>query len=230
MPAILPELKKFPLPHLTNRLQMLFKLRKLGILLIAALISIVLVFCIPVLNLFIKGKFFGEPAYTTAEVRIAKKEMPPPPKQEKTMRKPNRMNTSNRAPKAGPRFAMDLGVVGGSGGANVSLDLVAEQSGGGSFGSGDVDEKPSISGTPSFQPPPAIREREIDATLRLSFCVNISGKPYDIRVIEESPSGLGLAAAGREALSRSTFKPARKDGTAVPFCGLEQPFEIRFRD
>jgi protein TonB len=211
-------------------MQMLFKLRKPIVLLAAVLVSIALVFSIPVLNLLIKGKLFSKPVYTTAEIHIAKKEIAEPPKPEKAMHKPNRMNASSRAPKSGPRFAMDLGVAGGSGSANVPLNLVAEQSGGGSFGSGDVDEKPSIRNTLSFQPPPAIREREIDATLKLSFCVNVSGKPYDIRVLEESPSGLGLAAAGREALSRSAFKPARKDGSAVPFCGLEQPFEIRFKD
>jgi protein TonB len=125
---------------------------------------------------------------------------------------------------------MDLGTAGGAGSASVPLNLIAEQSGGGSFGSGDVDEKPSIRSTPNFQAPSAIREREMDATLRLSFCVDVSGRPYDIRVLEESPSGFGLAVAGREALSRSAFKPARKDGSAVSFCGLEQPFEIKFKD
>ncbi|MCL2283680.1 MAG: energy transducer TonB [Fibromonadales bacterium] len=209
---------------------MLIKLHKFGVLLIAAFISSALIFSIPVLNLFLTGKLFVSPVYTATEVHIIKNAAPEPPKPEKIMRKPNRMNTGSSAIKSGPRFAMDLGVTGGSGSTSVPLNLIAEQSGGGSFGSGDVDEKPSIRGAPNFQAPSAIRDREIDATLRLSFCVDVNGRPYDVRVLEESPSGLGLAAAGREALSRSTFKPARKDGRAVPFCGLEQPFEIRFRD
>ena len=52
----------------------------------------------------------------------------------------------------------------------------------------------------------------------------------DIKVLEEAPAGSGLAAAGREALSRMTFAPAEKAGKAVPFCGMEQPFEVKFRD
>lgn len=211
---------------------MLKLLRKLGIFLLAACASFALVFSIPIMNVLVKGNFSLEKKYTKTEVRIAKNEQPPePPKPEKPTRKPNRMNPSNRSPKAGPRFAMDLGVVGGSGGASVPADMVGMQSGGGtSFGEGDVDEKPSARTPPGFQPPAAIRDGEIDASLRLSFCVDISGRPYDIRVIEESPAGKGLAAAGRDALSRASFKPARKDGSAVPFCGLEQPFEIKFKD
>lgn len=210
---------------------MLILFRKLSILLIAALASFLLVFSIPVLNLIVKGDFSLEKKYTKTEVRIVKNELPPePPKPEKPARKPNRMNPSNRAPKAGPRFAMDLDVVGGSGGASVPSEMISEQSGGGSFGEGDVDEKPSVRTPPGFQAPASIREGEIDASLRLSFCVDISGRPYDIRVLEENPPGKGLAAAGRDALSRASFKPARKDGSAVPFCGLEQPFEIKFKD
>ena len=82
----------------------------------------------------------------------------------------------------------------------------------------------------NFQVPPKIRDNEIDATLRLGFCVDAGGHVYDIKVLEESPAGSGLAAAGREALSRMTFTPAEKAGKAVPFCGMEQPFEVKFRD
>lgn len=210
---------------------MLKLLRKLGILALAALSSVVLVFSIPILNLLVKGNLFSEPQYTTTEVRIVKKEVAPePPKPQKPARKPNRTQPSNRSPKAGPRFAMDLGVVGGSEGASLPADMIAEQSGSGAMGSGDVDEKPSLRTQPGFQPPASIREAEVDAYLRLSFCVDISGRAYDIRVIEESPAGQGLAAAGRDALSKASFQPARKDGSAVPFCGLEQPFEIKFKD
>lgn len=205
------------------------KLKKIGLLLLAVIISGALIFSIPVINLFVKGKFGKEETFTKTEIGIAKPEKIEPPKPEKMTRKPNRANPSSRIPKAGPRFAMDLGVAGGSGGASVPSDIISEQSGGGSFGSGDVDEKPSLGTSPKFQVPNVIREREIDAKLRLSFCVNVSGRAYDIRILEESPGGMGLAAAGRDALANAVFKPARKDGTAVPFCGLEQPFEIKFR-
>jgi len=83
---------------------------------------------------------------------------------------------------------------------------------------------------PNFQVPPQIRDREIDAMLRLSFCVDVGGRAYDIKVIEESPAGSGLAQAGKDAIARMTFAPAEKDGKAVAFCGMEQPFEVKFRD
>ena len=93
-----------------------------------------------------------------------------------------------------------------------------------------MDKKPESRAMPNFQVPPQIRDREIDAMLRLSFCVDVSGKAYDIKVLEESPAGSGLAAAGRDALGRMTFAPAEKGGKPVPFCGMEQPFEVKFRD
>jgi len=65
--------------------------------------------------------------------------------------------------------------------------------------------------------------------LRMSFCVDASGQVFDIKILEESPSGMGLGDAGRNALQSSRFQPANKDGQSVPFCGMEQPFEIRFR-
>ena len=95
---------------------------------------------------------------------------------------------------------------------------------------GDVDKKPESHAYPNFQVPAKIRDNEIDAMLRLSFCVDASGRVYDIKVIEESPAGSGLAQAGREALGRMKFEPAEKGGKAVPFCGMEQPFEVKFRD
>ena len=149
----------------------------------------------------------------------------------KPARKPNRMKSNSRSPKAGPRFAMNLGAASGNGGAAVSRDLVADFRGGAlSTEKGDVDKKPESRSMANFQVPPKIRDNEIDATLRLSFCVDVSGKAYDIKVLEESPAGSGLAQAGREALGRMTFSPAEKAGKAVPFCGMEQPFEVKFRD
>lgn len=206
-------------------------LQKTGILLLSLLASLLLVYSIPIVNVLVKGEWHGEKKYTKTEVRIVKNDIkPPPPKPQQPTRKPNRANPTSRSPQAGPRFAMDLDVVGGSQGASVPADIIAKQSGGGSQGQGDVDQKPTSRTPPSFQPPASIREKEIDATLRLSFCVDVSGRPYDIRVVEETPTGMGLATAGIEALSRTTFQPARKGGTAVPFCGLEQPFEIHFKD
>jgi len=206
--------------------------RKLFFFIIAAATSIFLVFSIPVLNMLVKGGFKAERTYTTTEVKAITPEKPPePPKPKEAAKKPARQSANNRSPKAGPRFAMNLDVVGGSGGAFVSKDLVAMQSGTGTMSDkGDVDEKPALKSSPRFQAPQAIRDGEINSILRVSFCVNTNGKPYDIRIIEESPAGRGLANAGREAIMGMQFAPAKKDGAAVPFCGLEQPFEIKFRE
>ena len=126
---------------------------------------------------------------------------------------------------------MNLGTASGTAGAAVSEEMVADFRGGAlSVEKGDVDKKPESRAFPNFQVPPQIRDREIDAMLRLSFCVDASGRVYDIKVLEETPAGTGLAQAGKDALSRMTFAPAEKAGKAVSFCGMEQPFEVKFRD
>ncbi len=211
-------------------LKRLFK--RFSILLVAVVSSFALVFSVTIANLFLTGKAFHERKFVKTEIAVKKvEEVKKKVEQKKPARKPNRQKSSSRSPKAGPRLAMNLGVAGGEAGAAINEELVADFRGGTLAGeSGDVDKKPSSRSMPNFQVPPQIRDREIDAMLRLSFCVDVSGRAYDIRVIEESPSGTGLAAAGKEALSRMTFAPAEKAGKAVPFCGMEQPFEVKFRD
>jgi protein TonB len=211
-------------------LKKLFK--RFSILLAAILASMLLVFSVTMANLFLTGKVFHEKKYNKAEVAIKKvDEVEKKVEKKKPARKPNRMKSNSRSPKAGPRFAMNLGAASGTAGAAISEDLVADFRGGAlSTEKGDVDKKPESRAMPNFQVPPKIRDNEMDAMLRLSFCVDVSGRAYDIKVIEESPAGSGLAAAGREALGRMTFAPAEKDGKAVPFCGMEQPFEVKFRD
>ena len=211
-------------------LKKLFK--RFTILLAAILASMLLVFSVTMANLFLTGKVFHEKKYNKTEIAIKKvDEVEKKVEKKKPARKPNRMKSNSRSPKAGPRFAMNLGAASGNGGAAVSRDLVADFRGGAlSTEKGDVDKKPESRSMANFQVPPKIRDNEIDATLRLSFCVDVSGKAYDIKVLEESPAGSGLAQAGREALGRMTFTPAEKAGKAVPFCGMEQPFEVKFRD
>ena len=183
-------------------------------------------------NLFLTGKVFHEKKYTKTEIAVKKvEEVEKKIEKKKPARKPNRQRSNSRSPKAGPRLAMNLGAVSGTAGAAISDELVADFRGGAlSTERGDVDKKPESRAMPNFQVPPQIRDREIDAMLRLSFCVDVSGKAYDIKVLEESPAGSGLAAAGRDALGRMTFAPAEKGGKPVPFCGMEQPFEVKFRD
>lgn len=207
-------------------------LKRFAILLAAILASCALVFSVTMANLFLTGKVFHEKKYNKTEIAVKKvEEVEKKVEKKKPARKPDRQKSNSRSPKAGPRFAMNLGTASGNAGAAVSEDMVADFRGGTlSTEKGDVDKKPESRAYPNFQVPPQIRDREIDAMLRLSFCVDVNGKAYDIKVLEESPSGSGLAAAGREALSRMTFAPAEKAGKAVPFCGMEQPFEVKFRD
>lgn len=197
---------------------------------LAILMSALLIFSIPLINLFIKGNMFAKKQVTKTEIAIKQVELPKERmERQRPARQPERAKPSHRSIKAGPRFAMDLGVASAGGGASVSTDLVGNV-GGGSGRSGEVDSRPSARTAPSLQVPRAIREAEIDSRVTLAFCVDVSGRAYDIRVLEENPSGNGLAEAARDALSRTVFEPARKDGAALAFCGLEQPFEIRFRD
>ena len=213
--------------------KILRKIIKRSLLLLAAVLcSLLLVFSVTLANMFLTGKIFHEKKYTKTEVSVKKvEEMEKKVEKKKPARKPERQKTTSRTPKAGPRLAMNLGVASGTAGAAINEELVADFRGGAmSSEKGDVDNIPESKSMPNFQVPPQIRDREIDATLRLSFCVDVGGRAYDIRIIEESPAGSGLAAAGREALSRMTFAPAEKDGKAVAFCGMEQPFEVKFRD
>jgi protein TonB len=211
---------------------MLRTLRTIIVAILAVIASFTLLVSIPLLNVWIKGEGLTR-KYVKTEVALTKQLQPeqkPPEQRAKTQ--PRRSTSNQRTVKAGPRFAMDLGAVGGStGGANISSELLRSP-GGGADGAlnGDVDEKPAMRGSPSFQAPQAIRESEIDANCRLSFCVDANGKVYDVRIVQESPAGMGLGEAGRQALIRAKFEPARKDGNPVPFCGLEQPFEVKFRD
>jgi len=206
--------------------------KRFSILIVAILSSLLLVFSVTVANLFLQGKIFNEKKFVKTEVAVKKvEEVQKKQEQKKPARKPNRQKSNARSPKAGPRMAMNLGVAGQNGGAAINEELVADFRGGALANeNGDVDKKPSSRAMPQFQVPPQIRDREIDATLRLSFCVDASGRVYDIRIVEESPAGAGLAQAGKDALSRMSFEPAEKDGKSVPFCGMEQPFEVKFRD
>ena len=206
--------------------------KRFTILVAAVLASAALVFSVTMANLFLSGKVFHEKKYAKTEVSVKKvEEVEKKVEKKKPARKPNRQKSNSRSPKAGPRLAMNLGAASGSAGAAINEELVADFRGGAlSTEKGDVDKKPESRAMPNFQVPAKIRDNEIDAMLRLSFCVDVSGKAYDIKIIEETPAGSGLAQAGKDALGRMTFAPAEKGGKAVPFCGMEQPFEVKFRD
>lgn len=206
--------------------------KRFSILIVSVLSSLLLVFSVTIANMFLTGKIFHEKKFVKTEVSVKKvEEVEKKMEKKKPARKPQRQKSTSRSPKAGPRMAMNLGTASHGGGAAINEELVADFRGGAlSTEKGDVDKKPNSRALPNFQVPPQIRDKEIDATLRLSFCVDVNGRVYDIKVVEESPAGTGLAQAGKDALSRMTFEPAEKAGKAVPFCGMEQPFEVKFHD
>jgi protein TonB len=184
---------------------------------------------LPLLNHALHGGGAKKPPRVVAEVSVVRSLEPPKPeaRPQRAVQQPARARPAPTNLPAGPRFAMDLAVM-GTGGAAAPLDLVNRKSGAGGSGETGVDERPTPAFPPPFRMPAEVRKREQDAYLLLSFCVDASGRPYDIRVAQEKPAGIGLAAAGREALQQTRFTPARKGANPVPFCGLEQPFEIRF--
>lgn len=204
-------------------------MRHLLIGLVAAVAAGLATVALPLLNHLMHGKPAKKEApRVVAEVNVTRALEPQRPAQpQRTVQQPQRARPAPSNLQPGPRFAMDLAVM-GSGGAAAPLELVNRKSGTGGVATSGVDEKPTATTPPPFRMPDEIRRREQDASLVLSFCVDASGRPYDIRVVQEKPPGLGLAAAGQEAVRQTRFAPARKGNAPVPFCGLEQPFEIRF--
>jgi len=206
--------------------------RNIAIGLVALVLSAGVTILIPLLNHLLNsgGAGKGGPRIV-AQISMKQLESARQAEQPKRkLKQPTRAKPMQTNVKAGPRFAMDLSV-GGLEGAAVPVDIVNRPSGGGGEAageSGDVDEKPSPSMPPPFRTPPEVKNAEKDAYLVLSFCVDPGGRPYDVRVAEEKPAGLGMADAGREALRQTVFTPAKKGGLPVAFCGLEQPFEVKF--
>jgi outer membrane biosynthesis protein TonB len=204
-------------------------LRNFLIGLVAALAAGLATVVLPLVNHLLHGTGGKKEAVrVVAEVNVVRSLEPPKPpvRPQRAVQQPQRAKPAPSSLRAGPRFAMDLGVMGS--GSIAPPELVNRKSGTGGTGETGVDEKPVPSSPPPFRMPEEVRRREQDAYLLLSFCVDASGRPYDIRIAQEKPAGLGLGAAGRDALQQTRFTPARKGNNSVPFCGLEQPFEIRF--
>lgn len=205
-------------------------MRNVLFLLTAMLLSAGLIISIPSLSILIGRTFTSgrnEQVRTTEVKRVTINQ----PRRERTrlQKQPRRRTTPRRSGKSGPRFAMALGTQ-GPGGAAVSPDIINRPSGSGGTGDQGVDERPELVGSVDLEIPDAVRQAERNATVRLLFCVDVAGKAYDIRVAEEEPAGLGLADAAVTALKQVAFKPAVRDGRSVPFCGMEQPIEINFRN
>jgi hypothetical protein len=197
---------------------------------LALALSLGLILSLPMLKFWMEQKNAPQEMLKT-QVSMKKLDLKQPEPKQSPKRTPQRMNSNQRSVKSGPRFGVDLGVV-GSGGASLPTSLAVPSGGGGALGmsQGDVDQRPELRGGLPFELPRALRDKEQSALLSVSFCVDPAGKAYDVRILEERPSGAGLAEAGRQALSKASFNAARKDGRPVAFCGVEQEFEVKFND
>jgi len=190
-------------------------------------LSGLLILSIPLINFLIKDGFNSKKIVQVARVSVKKVDIHKKRiKPRKNLRKPRRQKPTRTKLKAGPRFGMDLGIMSSMG---VAVDVSMVQAGGSARGeTGDVDEKPSQNFDPELKLPPAVKESGLNTRAVLSFCVDAGGHAYDIQVVEESPTGLGMAQAAKQALRETRYSPAKKDGQSVSFCGMEQPFEVKF--
>lgn len=206
-------------------------LRNTLFFLIATVASAALMLSIPVLSLLLGAGLKLTKPKELRKTEVTRVQMAPEQQQKKNEQRPRRSASRSQQAKAGPRFAMALGAESWGAGVAVPQSLT-NAPGSGSSGNdrNDVDTRPELSGTIDLVLPERVRKSEQNAKLQLMFCVDITGKTYDIKVTREDPPGLGLAAAGIEAVQRLRFRPAIKDGQPVPFCGMEQPFEIKFRN
>jgi hypothetical protein len=204
--------------------------KKIVYFILSVVLSTGLIVSIPLITIFIKDGFSTEKKKMIRKTEVKRIVLTPKQQEKKEMRRrPRRRLSPRTSQSSGPRFAMSLGAQ-GMDGVGIGLDMLTSGSSSSDAENDGVDERPELSGDLQVAIPEAIRRAEVNASVRLLFCVDIAGRPYDIRVSEEEPQGLGLAQAGREALSRAMFSPAMRNGQAVPFCGMEQPIEIKFRN
>ena len=112
---------------------MLRIVREIAAVVLALGLSFGLLVSIPMLQLFLKT-FAHEKKYVKTEITLKKDvQVEQKQQQQKPTRQPKRANTMQRTVKAGPSFAMDLGVASSNAaaGAVVSSDLLKAPGGGG---------------------------------------------------------------------------------------------------
>jgi hypothetical protein len=204
-------------------------INKLILAVFSLLLSGLLILSIPLLNYAQYGGSKKKEQQKFSKVSIKKinlaKQLKKP---RKKLKRPRRKRPSRTRLKSGPRFAMDLSVAGAAG-VEVELDMLNKTRGQG-VDKGDVDEKPFPNFPPPFRTPKVITDAAIPAYTAISFCVDETGHAFNIQTVEEDPPGMGMAKAGHDAIRKTIFQPAKKDGKAVPFCELEQPFEVTLYD
>ena len=180
----------------------------------------------------VKGDFGKKKEIKKAAISYKKEDPKQPKKKPKRKpKRPKRQKPNKRMVKSGPKFAMDLAVASNSG-TTVSMDLVNKARGsGGEFSSGDVDEEPSCpQANSSFEAPDKVIEQEIDANVVISFCVNKYGKPYNLKITDEEPKGLGMGQAAINSISSIDCQAAQYESSGVDYCTVTIPFNVTFRD
>lgn len=198
--------------------------------LLSVLLSAGLMLSIPFISIIVKGDSAVKKEHPIRTAEVRRVALTPDKKdREKLDRRPRKRLSPQMSAKAGPRFAMSLDAL-GMDGAAVDLEMVTAKNSSAGEDDDGVDKRPELAGAFEVNIPDALKKNEVNASVRLQFCVDIAGRPYDIRIAGETPAGSGLGLAGKEALMRTTFSPALRGGRAVPFCGMEQPVEVRFRN
>jgi hypothetical protein len=196
---------------------------------IACILSAALMLSIPAVSILIGQKFSPKKSKQARTTTIERITLPKERLEQKSARRqPKPRPVAQQSRMTGTRFALALDVEGP--GASVGIDQIDRQSSRSGEDDFGADNRPEMTGNFTLDLPPALKKAEQNASLRLLFCVDVSGKAYNIKVTDETPSGFGLGQAGIAALKQTIFKPALRQGQAVPFCGMEQPVEIKFRN
>jgi protein TonB len=196
------------------------------IALIGALFFTALIFlAIPVTN-YIKLTVSKAPETEAYKVMSAAqkppdKKTPPKPK----MQKPPTKSQPDKSPKsiARQRFAMDLGVGGGSGGAQIASGSGMDQL---SYSEGEADVAPVPLRTPAPAYPSKALSSGVGGRVRMRILINTSGD-VEVNATEfiETPGDYGFEDAIREVLPKWKFKPATIDGIPVA-SKMEFPLEF----
>jgi TonB family protein len=202
-------------------------LRKIISLGLAFVCTAFLVLSIPFFNQFVKQPPAPkeDPTPTAITIREIRLETPEPQQTQERVT-PSRTPPSPRSPKGPMKSGLNLQVA-GAGGAGISTDLLAPMGGSGGNNSG-VDQAPRPQGEPMPRVPRAIAEAEISAAATLQWCVDAQGRVYNMQIVSESPTGMGMGAAAAQAITSLRFSPALIDQQPVSFCGMEQTIRIEY--
>jgi periplasmic protein TonB len=148
-----------------------------------------------------------------------------PPKKPKTLEQPkeSQKQKPTDAPKeiARQRFAMDLGVGGGEGGASIGGSNAPA-----SYDEGETDVSPVL----QRMVPPEYPEKALKAGVSGNGKIRIVIMPSgdvssEVEFIQLPGSGLGFEESIRKAVSQWKFKPAQIDGVPV---AVKMEFPLQF--